>query len=232
VFLLAKKAISADDLFFGLKPTMTEEQETYVDAIMSDKYDIIFCNAPAGTGKTTLAVAAAKLLVCQKKKEELLYVFNPVEEDKMGFRPGDQFEKEKDYTTPLRDALVKINENPGQVIVSNPYSSDPKLKTGTTWVKAMTHVFARGTNQENKIIIIDEAQNWTTGQLKKMLTRIHDNCKTIVIGHTGQIDLRNKEDSGFEKYIYHFKDQERAKVCHLTKNFRGWIAQHADTLPE
>lgn len=221
--------LTKDHLFFDMGRTMTDEQWDFVNAIYSDKHDIVFCNAPAGTGKTTLAVATAKLLSVSRYKGGLLYIFNPVEESKMGFRPGTQQEKEQEYTVPLDNALTKIKEQPGKVKLNR---SIENQKNGNVWVEAATHVFARGTNQECKVVIIDEAQNWTIPQLRKMLTRCHDNCKVVMIGHVGQCDLPNPKDSGFEYYMNHFRGQERAAFCELTTNFRGWIARHADDLKE
>lgn len=85
-------------------------------------------------------------------------------------------------------------------------------------------------NMKNKIVIIDEAQNFTVPELKKTLTRLHDSCKAIVVGHTGQIDITGK--SGFARYIEHFRGQERAQVCELLINHRGWLSSYADQLQE
>lgn len=224
------KAFPTDRLFFEFK--LTAEQKVYVDALYSDEIDVIFCDAAAGTGKTTLAVAAAKILHAEgRHKGGLLYTFSPVEEGKMGFRPGTQHEKEQDYIQPLKDALLEINENPMQVIVDPDNPVDKKNKPNA-WVEALTHIFARGSNRKNRIIIIDEAQNWTVADLRKMLTRIHDNCKVIVIGHRGQCDLKDPRQSGFVKYMEHYRNEPRAAVVELTENFRGWIARHADALVE
>lgn len=225
------KKLPEEHLFFGMANKLTEEQRDFVDAMYSDEYDIVFCNSPAGTGKTTLAVAVAKLLVAEKRQKGLVFTFSPVEESKMGFRPGSQFEKEFEYTVPLRQALIEINEQPDKVILSTEPDMK-KLKEGAYWVEAMTHTFARGINIKDKVVIIDEAQNWTVSQLKKLLTRCHDSSKVIVLGHTGQCDLPDPKQSGFQKYIDHYKGKERAIECHLSKNFRGWMAQHADTLKE
>lgn len=91
----------------------------------------------------------------------------------------------------------------------------------------------RGCNFENKVIIIDESQNLYADELKKVLTRIHDNCKVIVIGHSGQIDLYDHPDhSGFVTYLDLFKktNDSRVEICELTKNYRGWISTTADSL--
>lgn len=210
-----------DNLFFGFGPRLTAEQRAYVDAIFDKQ--IVFVNARSGTGKTTLAVAAARLL-----DKPLIYVFSPVEEGRMGFRPGTQREKEAAYITPLIDALTEINENPDRAVF-NPDNTDA-MKRGDAWVYPMSHVFARGTNIKGKTVIIDEAQNFTRGELKKVLTRIHDDCKVVVIGHTEQCDLVDPRKSGFTDYIEHFRDEPYAAVCELTVNFRGWLAQKADEL--
>jgi phosphate starvation-inducible protein PhoH and related proteins len=211
-----------DHIFFGLGPKLTDEQREYVDSIFDRQLTI--CNAKAGTGKTTLAVAAAKLL-----GKPLLYVFNPTEERRMGYRPGTQEEKESAYVVPLMDALLAINENPAQAIV-NPANPDAQ-KAGRAWVTAKSHVFARGTNIRGMTVIIDEAQNFTRSDLRKVLTRIHDDCTVVMIGHTGQCDLVGSR-SGFADYIEHFRDKPYAKVCELTRNFRGRLATDADAIDE
>lgn len=210
-----------DTLFFGLGPMLTDEQEEYVDSIFQNQLTIV--DARAGTGKTTLAVAAAKLL-----GKKLIYVFSPTEENKLGYRPGTTAEKEADYLQPLRDALIKINENPDKVIFNRDNPS--AVKNGSVWVYPQSHVFARGVNFENCTVIIDEAQNFIVPDLKKVLTRIHDDCKVIVIGHTGQCDLNDPSLSGFPRLIEHFRTKPYAKICHLTKNFRGRLSTDADEL--
>jgi predicted ribonuclease YlaK len=212
-----------DSLFFGYRDKLSNEQREFVDAILDDKYRLIIVNGKAGSGKTFLAVAAAKLL-----GKSLCYIFSPVQEKTMGYRPGDQREKEEAYITPLKDALLEIDEEPDRVI-ANPERPD-LLKNGTAWVYPMSHVFARGINLKDKTIIIDEAQNFTRGELKKVLTRIHDDCKVIMIGHDGQNDLSDPSKSGFVPYIEHFKSEPYVKVCTLTINFRGELANHADSL--
>lgn len=214
-------------MFFGLD--LTNEQKDFKDSIISDDYDILFCNSMSGSGKTTISVAVAKILVTQRKYDGLVYIFNPTEEDKCGFRPGTQQEKERIYYEPLIGALIKINEQPERAI--NQLVQDINIrKKNEAWIDAVSHTFMRGINIENKIVIIDESQNFTLKELKKTLTRIHDSCKVIAIGHDGQCDLEDESSSGFVKYINHFKNQSRCKICNLTQNFRGWISNHADTL--
>src|SRR5699024_5228185 len=96
--------------------------------------------------------------------------------------------------------------------------------------EAKSHVFARGTNIKDKFLIVDEVQNFTKSELRKLLTRVHDSCRVVLIGHTGQIDLDRPQDSGFAPYIEHFKNKDYAKVCELNWNFRGVLANDADSL--
>lgn len=220
-----------DNLLFGFAPKLTNEQKDFVDSIFDNQLTIV--NAKSGTGKTTLAVAVAKMI-----GKDLIYVFSPVEENRMGYRPGTQEEKERNYITPLMDALQAIGDNPNDAICCLDDLSVPgkakeikkAIEAKKMWVFPQSHVFARGINMKNKTVIIDEAQNFTKDELRKVLTRIHDDCTVILIGHTGQIDLLDKSQSGFEAYIEHFKNEDYVKVCSLNHNFRGRLAQKADSL--
>lgn len=215
--------LSKDNIFFGFGPKLTNEQRVYVNSIIDNMVTV--SNSPAGTGKTLFAVATAKFL-----QMPLYYIVAPVEEDKMGFRKGTQAEKELAYMTPLKDALVKLNENVEQSIYNE--ESFDNRKTGKAWVYPMTHVFERGINLENGLIFIDEAQNYLRHELKKTLTRVHDSCKVVIAGHTGQCDLKNKKLSGFQDYIDFYATKPYAKICNLTKNFRGVISKDADMIDE
>lgn len=208
------------ELFYGLGEKLTNEQKVYLDSIFDNQVTIV--NAPAGSGKTTLAVGAAKIM-----GRKLYYIFAPVEEGKMGFRPGTQDEKEAAYYQPLKDALLEINEFPEKVIWSEEVG-ESKKRNDDVWVYPMSHIFARGTNIKDATVIIAEAQNFTRDELKKVLTRIHDSCTVIIEGHTGQCDLKYPQDSGFEPYINHLSQFEWVQTCKLSVNFRGRLSQAAD----
>jgi len=123
--------------------------------------------------------------------------------------------------------LLELNEDPARAIISE--DNIINIKNGTAWVQPMSHVFARGTNiKGGKFVVIDEAQNFTRSELKKILTRIHDDCKVVIIGHDKQCDLENPLKSGFVPYIDFLKDEDFVNVCTLTKNFRGKLATKAD----
>ena len=105
-------------------------------------------------------------------------------------------------------------------------------KNGTGYITCITDTYLRGTNLKNAVVIIDESQNYSLAQLKKTLTRIGDNTKVIVIGHDKQCDLADHAASGFTRYMELFSGAERAAVCTLTHNHRGWISRLADELEE
>jgi phosphate starvation-inducible protein PhoH len=153
---------------------------------------------------------------------------SPVQEEKSGFLPGDADSKTKVYTSPLYDALYKLGINPSTAVNQE---SIMNQKNGTGYIDCVSHLWLRGCNLENKVVIVEESQNFYKDELKKVLTRIADSSKTIVIGHTGQCDLYHyPERSGFAPYIEHFKDEPYAQVCELTTNYRGKVSTHADEL--
>jgi len=210
-----------DTMLYGFADKLTQEQRIYVDSIFDSQVTIV--NAKAGSGKTTLAVASAALI-----EKPLVYIFAPVEEGKMGFRPGTQRDKEAEYYQPLIDALYEIGENPSKVI----YDAEnvEAQKRGDVWVYPRSHIFARGTNIKDSTVIIAEAQNFTRGEIKKILTRIHDSCTVIIEGHDGQNDLPNPNKSGFVPYIEHLATHDFVNVVQLTKNFRGRLSTIADEM--
>lgn len=213
--------------FYGLQ--LDEEQKAFRDAIWDKDKLIVFCNARAGCGKTTIATGVANLLVKYGRYDGIVYISAPCQEEKQGYLKGSLEEKSAPYADAFYDTLDKIGVNINTAIFDDIMNE----KNGTAYIKAITHTFLRGTNFENKIVIVDEAQNYYFDELKKVLTRIHDNCKVIVIGHAGQCDLyHNPERSGFIKYLEHFKsaNDDRVAICKLTKNYRGWISSLADKL--
>ena len=208
---------------------LDEEQEAFVKAIKDKNKTIIFCDAAAGTGKTTLAMGTANLLYLDKRNDldGIVYIVSPYGEGKQGYLPGSITEKSEVYYEPAYQAMIEVNMNPYTDVCSDAMTAKRK---GEGFVKMLTHTYLRGTNLQKKIVILDESQNYTVAELKKVLTRCHDSCKVIVIGHTGQIDI--KGGSGFQKYLEHFQGQEKCAVCRLTTNHRGWLSTYADELEE
>ena len=213
--------------FYGL--TLDEEQAHFRDLIYSSDYDIVYCNARSGTGKTLVALGTANIMHEYGMYDKILYVVSPCAEGRLGFLPGSITEKVAIYYEPLYSAMQKCGINPYTAIIDDPLTTD---KFGEAYIKPLTDVYLRGTNLDDCIIILEESQNFSTHLLKKTLTRIGKNTKTIVIGHTGQIDLDNPKQSGFERYIEHFKNQERCAICTLTTNHRSWVSNWADELED
>ena len=213
--------------FYGL--ILDQEQRAFVDAIMDQNKTIIFCNAKAGTGKTTLAIGAANILVQDKRNEldGIVYIVSPYGENKQGYLPGSITEKSEVYYEPAYQAMIEVGMNPNACVFNDSMTAK---KRGEGYVKLLTHTYLRGTNLQNKVVILDESQNYTVAELKKVLTRCHDSCKVILIGHTGQIDIRS--GSGFARYLEHFDGQERCAVCELTTNHRGWLSTFADMMED
>lgn len=213
--------------FYGL--ILDEGQEKFVQAVLSPENSIVFCNAKAGTGKTTIAIGVANLIVQDKRNDidGIVYIVSPYGEQKQGFLPGSVTEKSEVYFEPAYQAIIECNLNPHVVVCNDSMTS---RKRGEAYIKMLTHTFLRGSNLSKKVVIIDEAQNFTLAELKKVLTRIHDDSKVIVIGHTGQIDIDTP--SGFAKYINHFRSFESGEICELTENHRGRLSSFADALEE
>lgn len=205
------------EMFYGIP--LTDEQREYANSVFDHQLTII--DAPAGTGKTTVAVGCAKII-----GRGLNYIFAPVAEGEMGHRPGDQAEKNEAYLTPLFDALDEIGTSPKEALY------DPRLAPAlnrNAWVNAMPHTFLRGSNFKNGVTtIVDEAQNYTLAELRKVLTRVKDG-KIILIGNLRQCDI-GLSRSGFKEYYDFFKDKPYASYPQLTHNFRGQLAKDADEL--
>lgn len=216
------------DMFY--KMTLDDEQHVFANAIWNPDIDIIFCNSKAGTGKTTIAVGVANMLVQYKFFDGIIYVMSPYGERKQGWLPGSLTEKSSVYFKGFYQALVNCDINPNTVISDDSSTGMANQKNGSGYIICTTDTFFRGLTLDRAVIIIDESQNYTKSQLKTALTRIGENVKVIVIGHDLQCDLENPELSGFIEYLEHYKGKERAAFCELKINHRGWISQHADEL--
>ena len=213
------------DMFYGMQ--LDDEQKVFAEAIWDPDIDIVFCNARAGTGKTTVATGVANLLVQYGVFDGIVYIMAPYGERKQGYLPGSMTEKSSVYFEAFMQALLNCNVNITTAINDE---SMVNQKNGTGYITCITDTFLRGTNLDNAVVIIDEAQNATIPQLKKILTRVGKSTKVIVIGHDQQCDLDMPYTSGFTTYIKHFSECERARICTLTTNHRGWISQWADAL--
>ena len=209
-----------EDMFFGL--TLNEGQQVFRDAIMSEDKQVVIANAVAGSGKTLIAVACARMLQAYHGYDGVVYVFSANQEQALGYRPGTTEEKIGDYLQPLEDALIKLNEEPDKAI-----SSTDTIKMGTAWIDARPSTFLRGVNFNHKVVIIDECQNFTVPEIKKVISRCDDACKVILIGCSAQIDI-GADSSCFERLIQYLGAYDSVKVCHLPISYRGRLCEIVD----
>jgi phosphate starvation-inducible protein PhoH and related proteins len=162
----------------------TINQRAYLQAIQS--HDLVFGIGPAGTGKTYLAVAAAVHLLRTDRVRRLVLARPAVEAgEKLGFLPGDVEAKVNPYLRPLLDALQDMMD----------YGTIRRFMQ-TDVIEIVPLAFMRGRTLNNAVIILDEAQNSTRGQMHMFLTRMGQGSKVIVTGDTTQIDLPDPRESG------------------------------------
>lgn len=206
----------------------SDEQLRFCEDFFKDDVEILFNESSAGTGKTMCSVACGYAEWLNNGKK-LVFVIAPVSED-LGSRPGNQSEKELAYFMGLHDAIIELNMVPEQVVTEMLLMNDDisQDKISECWVSQMSHLFLRGGNLKNMTVVINEAQNFKRGELKKVLTRLHSNSKCVMEGNFKQIDLKNKDKSGFKPYMAYFKQYEGSVFHHFTINYRSRIANFAD----
>lgn len=220
----------ADSTFFKrLSFNLSEEQIKFRDAIYNPNNKIIFVNARAGSGKTTIAMATACCMIEYGLYDQILYCFslNNGFQNSLGLLPGGQQDKEMAFYEPCLQALVECGYFPDKVVKE----LIPEGASGVqSFVSCRSHTFLRGTNIDSRtILILDECQNFYTDEIKKVLTRVKDGAKVIVIGHSGQCDIiSHPERTGFVPYLEWFEGREGVEVCELKENYRGWVSRVAD----
>jgi phosphate starvation-inducible protein PhoH and related proteins len=159
-------------------------QRRYIEAI--EKHDIVFGIGPAGTGKTYLAVAIALQALMQKRVNRIVLARPAVEAgEKLGFLPGDLQDKVDPYLRPLYDALFDLVD----------YEKVTRLLEKRV-IEVAPLAFMRGRTLSESFIILDEAQNTTSEQMKMFLTRIGFGSKAVITGDVTQIDLPAGRRSG------------------------------------
>ncbi len=187
-------------------------QARYVEAI--EKNDMVFGVGPAGTGKTYLAVAMAVAAMNAKKVSRIILVRPAVEAgERLGFLPGSLQEKVDPYLRPLYDALYDLCE---------PEKVDKMLEKNIIEVAPLA--FMRGRTLSDAFIIMDEAQNTTTEQMKMFLTRLGQNSKAVITGDITQIDLPNPKKSGLVEAINLLGGVEGIQFCHFED---GDVVRHS-----
>jgi phosphate starvation-inducible PhoH-like protein len=165
----------------------TYKQQLYIQAMID--HDIVISIGPAGTGKTYLAVAMAAAALLEKRVRRIILARPAVEAgEKLGFLPGDLVEKVNPYLRPLHDALHDII---GFEKVAR------MMERGVIEIAPIA--FMRGRTLNDSFVILDEAQNTTSEQMKMFLTRIGFNSKAVINGDVTQVDLPQGRTSGLRE---------------------------------
>jgi phosphate starvation-inducible protein PhoH and related proteins len=162
----------------------TAAQDAYIRALR--RYALVFGTGPAGTGKTWLAVAHAVQLFERKEVDRIILSRPAVEAgERLGFLPGDMREKVDPYLRPIYDALYDLMD--ARIV-------ERALQTGEIEIAPLA--FMRGRTLSHAVIILDEAQNTTSMQMKMFLTRLGEGSRMIVTGDPSQVDLPPGQISG------------------------------------
>ena len=179
-------------------------QRAYVEAVR--KHELTLAVGPAGTGKTYLAMAMAVVALKAKVVERIVLTRPAVEAgEKLGFLPGDMTQKVDPYLRPLYDALHEL------------MGADSYLRLaerGTVEVAPLA--FMRGRTLSDAFIILDEAQNATSEQMKMFLTRLGANSRCIVTGDVSQTDLPKDKKSGLVEAVNVLRNVEGVAIVELT----------------
>ena len=174
----------------------TKTQGTYLEALLEN--DLVLGLGPAGTGKTYLAVAVGVMMLTRGEVERLILSRPAVEAgERLGFLPGDLKEKVDPYLQPLYDALHDML--PAEQI---------ERRMAVREIEVAPLAFMRGRTLSNAFIILDEAQNATTQQMKMVLTRLGENSRMAVTGDPSQTDLPSSVSSGLNEARMILRDVE------------------------
>lgn len=179
-------------------------QRAYVEAVR--KHELTLAVGPAGTGKTYLAMAMAVVALKAKEVERIVLTRPAVEAgEKLGFLPGDMTQKVDPYLRPLYDALHEL---------MGADSYQRLAERGTVEVAPLA--FMRGRTLSDAFIILDEAQNATSEQMKMFLTRLGANSRCIVTGDVSQTDLPRDKKSGLVEAVNVLRNVEGVAIVELT----------------
>jgi phosphate starvation-inducible protein PhoH and related proteins len=182
----------------------TQNQKKLVEAIETN--DIVFAIGPAGTGKTYVAVAMAVRALKNKTVKKIILTRPAVEAgENLGFLPGDLKEKIDPYLRPLYDALEDLF--PAEKLA---YFMENRI------IEIAPLAYMRGRTLDNAFIILDEAQNASTLQLKMFLTRLGPSANCVITGDLSQVDLPRNQHSGLRQALEIFKGIDGIAMTYLT----------------
>ena len=181
-------------------------QKEYIDAIR--RFDIVFGIGPAGTGKTYLAMAMAISSLVKKEVNRVVLTRPAVEAgEHLGFLPGDLYEKVNPYLRPLYDALHDMMDFE---------SASRLIQRGVIEVAPLA--FMRGRTLNDAFVILDEAQNATSDQMKMFLTRLGFSSKAVITGDVTQTDLPEGKTSGLVEARTLLKDIKGIKFTYFSRD--------------
>lgn len=190
----------------GFVRPRTVNQNKYVQAILD--HDVTFAIGPAGTGKTYLAMALAVSALLKGAVKRLILTRPALEAgEKLGFLPGDLYQKISPYLRPLYDALYDLMD--AERI--RQYEQDGVIEVAPL-------AFMRGRTLNRAFIILDEAQNTTPEQMKMFLTRLGFNSRAVIVGDITQIDLPSRQISGLDSVRGILKDIPEIPFVYLTRD--------------
>jgi phosphate starvation-inducible PhoH-like protein len=179
-------------------------QKKYIEAIR--EHDAVFGIGPAGTGKTYLAMAMAVAALTAREVKRIILTRPAVEAgEKLGFLPGDLAEKVNPYLRPLYDAMHDMMDMD---------KAQALIQRGQIEVAPLA--FMRGRTLNDSFVILDEAQNTTTEQMKMFLTRLGFDSKAVITGDVTQVDLPEGRKSGLSDAIHLLANVEGIKFCTFT----------------
>lgn len=220
----------------GYKILADAHQYAYVESLLErpEKSQAVFVDAKSGTGKTSVAIAAGYYLLKRAKIDKIIYVRNTVSLRENGFLPGTTEEKEEVFMRPLVESINRIGAlDNRQDLYDDLVMNGQLVATSTSYLRGVDI-------SGDAMIIIDEAQNLSLGELRTVLTRKHDSVKAVIIGSHLQVDTPDIEKFGsvgilpFELFMNHFEKNEQipTKRIELYRNYRGQFAQYADMVHE
>lgn len=184
----------------------SENQRKLVEAF--NQSDLLFAIGPAGSGKTYTSIALAVRSLKNKEVRKIILSRPAVEAgEKLGFLPGDMKEKIDPYLQPLYDALEEMIP---------PAKLQEYMNTNIIQIAPLA--FMRGRTLNDAVVILDEAQNTTTAQIKMFLTRMGNNTKMIVTGDRTQIDLPSTQRSGLVEAVRILHNVKGVRIIEMNKS--------------
>ncbi|MBD3271759.1 MAG: AAA family ATPase [Elusimicrobia bacterium] len=205
-----KETNAPDVLYVGVNGKAirgrSPHQEEYIKAMMHD--ELVVAIGPAGTGKTFLAIAAG-LAALKKGNVSRLVLTRPIVEvgEKLGYLPGDFYEKVNPYMKPMYDACYAL-------LGAERFLTFRENET----IEIVPIAYMRGRTLENAFIILDEAQNTTPEQMKMFLTRMGEDSQMVITGDITQIDLEKKKHSGLILIQEILKNIPGIRFCYFNED--------------